>query len=98
VSSPREDVVWRAVVLELRRRRLECGIGSAELEARLGLTRGHISMLERLKRRPTGWNLSCWILALGGTLSVVWEDPPAPQAPSPRCGTVYRGPPVPPQP
>jgi transcriptional regulator with XRE-family HTH domain len=65
-----EHVHYSTLIAALRARRQALGLSQTELEERLGLTRGHLGKYENGIRRPTGWNLSNWALALGCHLTL----------------------------
>lgn len=65
---------YRRLIADLRARRQALRLSQVTLDERLGLTIGHINKFERFARRPTGWNLSKWVFALGGRLEVSWNE------------------------
>lgn len=87
MSGGLESAAWRQFVDKLRRRREALGISQVQLDEILGLTRGHIGRFENFERRPTGWNLCCWVFALGGHLDAAFQEDPdyALPADQPRC-------------
>lgn len=74
--TPPERLSYERLIGALRARREALGISQIGLEEQLGLTRGHINKLETLNRRPTGWTLACWMVALGGELIPHWQEMP----------------------
>jgi hypothetical protein len=73
-SKPSENEQYLALVARLRSRRLELGLSQLELDWRMGLCNGHTEKWERRYRRPTGWNLAIWIMALGGELTANFPE------------------------
>jgi transcriptional regulator with XRE-family HTH domain len=69
-----EDAHFLDLMAALRARRQALGLSQIALEERLGFTRGHIGKYETGIRRPTGWNLSNWVLALGGVLTATFKE------------------------
>jgi transcriptional regulator with XRE-family HTH domain len=73
------STLWTDIIEELIARREALGISQLELDERLGNASGLVSKWECGMRRPTGFNLACWMQALG----VV------------RCPLVYSSDPIP---
>jgi hypothetical protein len=70
-----EQDAFNALIASLRRRRQHLGLTQEALEMALGWTKGHICKFENGIRRPTGWNLSIWVVALGGQLQAEFPPP-----------------------
>lgn len=55
---------YGSILLVLKRRRLELGLSQEALEARIGLTPGHLAKYEGGTRSPELFHLLCWLQAL----------------------------------
>lgn len=73
-----EQQAFDQLIATLRHRRQSLGLTQESLEMSLGFTKGHLCKFENGIRRPTGWNLSVWVLALGGRLSAEFPSQASP--------------------
>jgi hypothetical protein len=66
--------VYDELVAALRARREALAISQAQLDEILGLTRGHVFSLEAKRKRTSAFLLLCWAWALGGRVTIEWEE------------------------
>jgi transcriptional regulator with XRE-family HTH domain len=82
------EPLWAGLLQQLIARRHSLGLSQLDLDAKLGNASGLVSKWECGMRRPTGWNLACWMAALD-VKSCFLETPSSPRAP--RHSRVDRG-------
>ncbi len=66
---------YDAIVATLRAERNKAGLTQEQLEARIGLAKGHIEKLERKERLARGDMLLLWAYALGFDIKIEPRQP-----------------------
>jgi len=65
IPSPQEERFYKRLILRLIAERKALGLTQDDVNARIGLTEGHVNKWEAGVKMPSSFYLMCWCLALG---------------------------------